>query len=302
MTKIDFTGRVAIITGAGGGLGKTYSLELARRGCLVVVNDPGGLRDGTGSDATHADQVVEEIRALGGQAVASYDGVQSKTGGEAIVATALDHYGKVDILIHNAGIIRDRSFAKMTEDEWKSVIDVHLNGAYYVAYPAWQVMRENHYGRVVLTTSVSGLFGNFGQANYAAAKMGLVGLMNVLVIEGFKYGINVNCLSPTALTRMTEDLDRTGAPDVSRDPAHVTPATIYLASEACQESGAIIHAGHGFFGRIQMAHNPGIFLSKTPVSPEDFAKHWEEIKAMDQMHTQASSPAYMSHIYKKTES
>lgn len=299
MGRIDFKGRVAIVTGAGGGLGKTYALELARRGCSVVVNDPGVARDGTGGGSAMADQVVEEIRSFGGQAVASYEGVQSKAGGEAIVASALDRFGRLDILIHNAGIIRDRSFAKMSEEEWRGVIDVHLNGAFYVAQPAWRAMRENRYGRIVLTTSVSGLFGNFGQANYAAAKMGLVGLMHVLAIEGSKYGIHANGISPTALTRMTEDLMREGAPPVSRDPEHVTPAVLYLVSEDCQESGIIIHAGHGFFGRIGVSYDSGIFLGERPVSPERVADHWQEIVRFRPLQAQPSSAGYLAHVYEK---
>ena len=297
MAKIDFRDRVAIVTGAGGGLGKTYALELARRGCRVVVNDPGVTRDGHGPSQAPADGVVAEIQALGGEAVANHDGVETRGGGESIVAAALDHFGRLDIVIHNAGILRDRTFAKMTEEDWISVMNVHLNGAYYVLHPAWQVMRDHQYGRLLVTTSVSGLFGNFGQANYGAAKMGLVGLMNVLAIEGAKYHIKVNGLSPTAMTRMTEDLDRSKAPSVSRDPAHVTPAALYLVSEACQESGAIIHAGHGFYGRLQVAHNQGIFLGKDPVTVETLAARWNEITDLETLKTQEASSGYLAHVY-----
>jgi len=266
MTNINFKNRVAVITGAGGGIGKTYALELARRGCKVLVNDLGGARDGSGESRRMADEVVAEIIGEGGEAIANYDGVHTKGGGAAIVQMALDRYEKIDILIHNAGILRDRSFVKMSEEEWKMVLDVHLSGAFYVCQPAMQAMRENHYGRIILTTSVSGLFGNFGQTNYAAAKMGQVGLMHSLMLEGMKYGILVNAISPAALTRMTEDLDPSTVPNVTNDPEHVTPAVTYLASENCKESGMIIHASNGFFGRIQVAFNEGTFLGEKPIS------------------------------------
>ncbi len=290
MNVISFKDRVAVITGSGGGLGETYALELARRGCKVVVNDLGGARDGSGDGNAMADIVVEKIRAEGGEAVASYDGVHTKEGGENIIQTALDTYGKLDILIHNAGILRDRSFAKMTEDEWRAVMEVHLNGAYYVTHPAFTVMKENNYGRILLTTSSSGLFGNFGQSNYSAAKMGQVGLMHVLTIEGAKYNIKVNAISPGAFTRMTEDLSREGLPDVSRNPEHVTPAVVYMVSEDCQESNTIIHASYGFFGRVQIAYNPGIFLGKTPVSVETFAQNWGEITDENHLKIQNKTP------------
>lgn len=290
MDKITFENRVAAVTGAGGGLGGTYALELARRGCKIIVNDLGGARDGSGAGQTAADRVVQKIRAGGGEATASYDGVHSEEGGEAIVECALKTYGKLDILIHNAGIIRDRSFAKMTADEWRSVLDVHLNGAYNVANPAFKAMKEKRYGRILFTTSTSGLFGNFGQANYGAAKMGQAGLMNVLAIEGAKYGILANAVSPLAMTRMTEDLPRSGQPEISRDPEHVTPAAVYLVSENCDVSGTIIHASFGFFGRIHVAYNDGVFLGQTPVSVEKFAENWREITDMESPRIQGEKP------------
>lgn len=299
MKNIDFANRVVVVTGAGGGLGKTYALELARRGCKVVVNDLGCARDGSGSSQSMAEQVVQEIKKKGGEAIANCDGVNTAAGGKAIVDAALKAYGKLDILIHNAGILRDRSYKKMTEEEWRAVINVHLDGAFYVSKPAMDVMRENNYGRIIFTTSVSGLFGNFGQANYGASKMGQVGLMNVLAIEGAKYGIKVNAISPVALTRMTEDLDRSGAPDVSRDPEHVTPAVIYLASEACETTATIIQAGHGFFGRIQTAYNPGVFLGKKPVTAEEFAENWKKISEMSELQIQTAEKWYLAHVYEK---
>ncbi|MDP6837133.1 MAG: SDR family NAD(P)-dependent oxidoreductase [Candidatus Marinimicrobia bacterium] len=301
MSRIMFEDRVAVVTGAGGGLGETYALELARRGCRVVVNDLGSARDGTGGGRTMADEVVDRIREEGGEATANYDGVHTKEGGEGIIQAALNEYGKIDILIHNAGILRDRSFAKMEENEWRSVIEVHLNGAYYVTRPAFRVMKERKYGRILLTTSTSGLFGNFGQANYAAAKMGQIGLMHVLAIEGAKYGIKVNAISPGAMTRMTEDLDRTDLPEVSRDPEHITAAAIYLVSKSCSQTNSIIHASYGFFGRVQVAYNPGIFLGEEPASVEKFAEHWDDIAGVENMKVQGETPYLLTVLKKASE-
>ena len=204
---IRFDGRVAIVTGAGAGLGRAYALELAKRGAKVVVNDLGGPRDGSGAgSASAADKVVEEIRTAGGEAVASYDSVSTPDGGEAIVNKAIDTYGRLDILINNAGILRDKTLAKMEPDDWSVVLSVHLDGAYNVSRPAFLKMRENGYGRIVLTSSASGLYGNFGQTNYSAAKLALVGFMNTLKIEGEKHDIKVNTIAPTARTRLTEDV------------------------------------------------------------------------------------------------
>ena len=300
MSEINFFGRVAVITGAGGGLGKTYALELARRGCAVVINDLGGDRHGTGTGSSMADGVVREIKDFQGEAIANYDSVSTTEGGEAIVQSALEKYGKLDILIHNAGILRDRSFANMTPEEWHCVMDVHLHGAYNVTKPAWRNMRENQYGRIVFTTSVSGLFGNFGQANYAAAKTGQVGLMHVLALEGQKYGIKVNTISPAALTRMTEDLIRPNdRPSVDERPEHITPATLYLASEQCEVTSYIIHAGNGFYGRIQVGYNSGISIGKHPLTVEQFAEQWEAITDMSAMQPQTPHERYMQYVLKK---
>jgi len=203
---ITFDGRVAVITGAGGGLGKTYALELARRGARVVVNDLGGSVDGTGASVSAADVVVDEIRSAGGEAVPNYDSVSTEEGGAGIIGTAVDEFGGVDILVNNAGILRDKSFANMETAEIEAVLEVHLRGAFYVSQPAFRVMKDNGYGRLVFTSSNAGLFGNFGQANYGAAKAGLVGLANVLAIEGMKYNIKSNVIAPVARTRMTADI------------------------------------------------------------------------------------------------
>jgi NAD(P)-dependent dehydrogenase (short-subunit alcohol dehydrogenase family) len=205
--EIRFDDQVAVITGAGGGLGRVYALELAKRGAKIVVNDLGGSRDGSGGgSSTPAEKVVAEIKALGGEAVANYDNVATPEGGENIIKTAVDAFGKIDILINNAGILRDKSFIKMEPDNWKAVLDVHLAGAYHVSRPAFKVMRENGFGRIIMTTSAAGLYGNFGQTNYSSAKMGLVGLMNTLKLEGKKYNIKVNTVAPIAASRLTEDI------------------------------------------------------------------------------------------------
>ena len=274
---ITFDGRVAIVTGAGGGLGKTYALELARRGARVVVNDLGGAVDGTGESSSAADLVVGEIDDAGGEAVANYHSVSSAEGGEAIVQTALDAFGTVDIVINNAGILRDKSFSKMTMAEVEAVIDVHLKGSFYVSAPAFKVMREKAYGRFVFTSSASGLFGNFGQANYGAAKAGLVGLSNVIAIEGAKYNIKSNAIAPIAKTRMTEDLLGPFADMVA--PEQVTPMVVYLCSEANEFSHEIFTVGGGRYGRVFVGTNNGWFAGTDEVpSVETLAHHIDDIR------------------------
>ena len=252
---VGFDERVAIVTGAGGGLGRQFALELARRGARVVVNDLGGALDGSGSSARAAEAVVEEIRAAGGEAVANFDSVADPASGAAIVQQALDEYGTVDVVISNAGILRDRSFANMTIEELHAVLDVHLRGGFYVAMPAFKVMKEKGYGRFVFTSSNAGILGNFGQANYGAAKMGLIGLSNVLAIEGAKYGIKANVVAPVARTRMTEEL--LGPMAEHFDPALVAPMVVYLASEACEVTHEIYSAGGGRYARFFVGLTPG---------------------------------------------
>lgn len=280
MSKIDFTGRVAIVTGAGAGLGKDYALNLAQRGAKVVVNDLGGARDGSGpGSSAAADKVVEEIKAAGGEAVPNYDNVASAEGGENIVKTAIDNYGKVDILINNAGILRDKSFAKMTEQEWDAVIAVHLKGTFNVTRPAFINMKENKYGRIVLTSSGSGMFGNFGQTNYAAAKAGMAGMVNVLKLEGAKYNIKTNLLMPSAGTRLTEDVM---PPDMFQklDVKYITPGVLYLVSEQCQESGIYLNAFAGYFSRSQVLSGPGHLFPELP-TVEQVAEKWADIMSLD---------------------
>ncbi|HOM06719.1 MAG TPA: SDR family NAD(P)-dependent oxidoreductase [Syntrophales bacterium] len=280
---IRFDGRVALVTGAGGGLGRVYALELAKRGCKVVVNDFGGARDGSGDGSTSpADGVVAEIKALGGEAVANYDNVATPEGGERMVKTALDTFGRLDILINNAGILRDKGILKMEPENWRAVIDVHLNGAYHVTRPAFAAMREQGYGRIIMTTSAAGLYGNFGQTNYSAAKMGLVGFMNSLKQEGQKYNIKVNTIAPIAASRLTQDVL---PPDLFEKlkPEFVAPIVLYLASEECKETGRIYNAGMGYYNRAAVVTGPGTVVGDgvTPPTVEDIEAAWGEISRLE---------------------
>lgn len=290
---LRFDDRVAIVTGAGGGLGRAYALELARRGARVVVNDLGGERDGSGKGSkSPADQVLAEIKDLGGVALANYDNVATAEGGENIVQTALDAFGRVDILINNAGILRDRSFLKMTPGDWQAVLDVHLNGAYFVTRPAMATMKENGYGRIVMTTSAAGLYGNFGQSNYSAAKLALIGLMNTLKLEGTKYNIHVNTVAPIAASRLTEDVL---PPDLlaRSKPEHVVPVVMALCSEACKDSGYIFNCGMGHVNRSSVLTARAVQLgdSNNPPTPERIHQNWEKINSLDgaQVHEEANS-------------
>jgi NAD(P)-dependent dehydrogenase (short-subunit alcohol dehydrogenase family) len=280
MSEVRFDDRVAIVTGAGGGLGRAHALLLASRGAKVVVNDLGGARDGTGAGSAMADKIVEEIRAAGGEATANHDGVDTMEGGESIVKTALDAYGKVDILINNAGILRDRAFHNQTEDDWDKVLAVHLRGAFCVTQPALRVMRQNSYGRIVFTTSAAGLFGNFGQTNYGSAKMGLVGLMNTLKIEGQKYSILSNTIAPLAASRLTEDI--LPPPALQKlIPELVSPIVAYLCSEECTETGSVWSAGGGYYGRVAMVEGKGVFMDPgNGVTIEQVRDNWGKIKDM----------------------
>ena len=281
--KIRFDDRVAIVTGAGAGLGEAYALELARRGARVVVNDLGGSRDGSGKGSSSpADLVVEAIKAFGGQAVANYDNVATPEGGENIVKTALEAFGRLDILINNAGILRDKSFLKMEPENWQAVMDVHLNGAYHVTRPAMAVMKENAYGRVIMTTSAAGLYGNFGQTNYSAAKMALVGLMNSLKLEGNKYNIKVNTIAPIAASRLTEDVMPPELFEKSK-PEFVVPMVMVLCAENCDASGAIFNSGMGYFNRAAIHTGPTVQFGDPdhPSTPEQIHENWDKINSMD---------------------
>jgi NAD(P)-dependent dehydrogenase (short-subunit alcohol dehydrogenase family) len=276
MSEIRFDDRVAVITGAGGGLGRTYAVEFAKRGAKVVVNDLGGASDGTGGGSSMADQVVKEIEEAGGTAVANYDSVSTPDGGEAIVQTALDNYGQVDIVVNNAGILRDKSFVKLSPEELEIVIDVHLKGAFYVSQPAFRAMKERSYGRFIHTSSGAGIFGNFGQSNYGAAKMGLVGLSNVLAVEGAKYNIKSNVIAPIARTRLTEEL--LGPMAEKLQPEHVTPIVVYLCSEQNEETHCIYDVGGGRYARIFIGMAPGWTKKDGSASVEEIQANFAQIQ------------------------
>ena len=266
----DFQDKVVVVTGAGRGLGRSHALEFAKRGAKVLVNDLGGRIDGTGlSNTAHA--VVEEIQALGGTAIANTASVADEKDAQSIIDDALAHFGTVDILVNNAGILRDKTFSKMTVENFKAVLEVHLMGAVYVTRAAWPVMVDNRWGRVVLTSSGSGIFGNFGQSNYASAKMSLIGLMNVLALEGEQKGIRVNTLAPGAITRMTKDLSNPR----SGQPEQVSPAVLYLCSENAPQ-GVILQAVAGRFSTIKINATEAIDLGVN-VTYEDFVAHLEEL-------------------------
>ncbi len=272
--QLGYDGKVVIITGAGGGLGRQHALLMASRGALVVINDLGGAVDGSGSDKGAAEHVVDEIKSLGGEAVADTNSVATPEGGQAIVQTALDAYGKVDVLINNAGILRDKSFHNMTPELLNPVLDVHLKGAFYVTQPAWVVMRDQGYGRIVSTSSAAGVFGNFGQTNYGAAKMGLVGFTRVLAVEGAKYNIKANAIAPLALTRMTENL-MGGAFGEKLSPGLVSPLVAYLAHEDCPVSGQLFSVGGGRVAHVFIGETNGYF--NPDLQMEDVRDNWDTI-------------------------
>jgi NAD(P)-dependent dehydrogenase (short-subunit alcohol dehydrogenase family) len=271
---IRFDGQVAIVTGAGGGLGREHALALAARGAKVVVNDLGGARDGSGGSATAAEAVVAEIVAAGGEAMANAASVTDFAAVQAMVAAAMAKWGRVDLLVNNAGVLRDRTFAKMEIEDFRFVVEVHLMGAVNCTKAVWEIMRSQNYGRIVMTTSSSGLYGNFGQSNYGAAKMALVGLMQTLSIEGAKNDIRVNCLAPTAHTRMTEDLGA-ALPLEALGPELVTPGLLYLLSRDAP-SRCILAAGAGGFERAYVTLTEGVHLSGED-APEQVAAQFDAI-------------------------
>lgn len=275
--ELGFDGKVAIVSGAGGGLGRQHALLLASRGALVVVNDLGGALDGSGSDVGAAQKVVNEVKSLGGEAVADTNSVATPEGGAAIVKTAVDNFGRVDIVINNAGILRDKSFHNMSPEVMNPVFDVHLKGAFHVTQPAFVLMREQGYGRIISTSSAAGIFGNFGQTNYGAAKMGLVGFTRVLAVEGAKYNIKANAIAPLALTRMTEAMF--GNIGEKLAPDFIAPVVAYLAHEECPVSGEVYSVGGGRAARIFIAETQGYFNAK--LSIEDVRDNFEKIRDED---------------------
>ncbi|TKD50631.1 SDR family NAD(P)-dependent oxidoreductase [Sphingomonas baiyangensis] len=271
---IRFDGRTAIVTGAGGGLGRAYALELARRGANVVVNDLGGARDGAGTSDT-AQRVVHEIVAEGGSAIANGGSVTDAAAMEAMVAEARERFGRVDILINNAGVLRDKSFAKMSHEDFAFVVQVHLIGSAICTSAVWEAMRDQRYGRILMTASSTGLYGNFGQANYGAAKLGLAGLARTLHLEGAKYNVRVNTIAPTAGTRMTEDIFPEAAYALFT-PESVAPAALYLVSEDAP-SNVIVGAGAGVFQATNITLTDGVRLTGDDLSPEGVAANWAAI-------------------------
>ncbi|UYN95793.1 MAG: SDR family oxidoreductase [Enhydrobacter sp.] len=273
---IRFDNRVAIVTGAGNGLGRAHALLLASRGARVVVNDPGGAVDGKGGDHAAADKVVAEIKAAGGQAVPNYASVADPKSAASIVETAVGAFGTVDIVVNNAGVLRDKTFHNMTIEDFDFVVKVHFLGTAYVTHAAWPILRAKAYGRVVVTSSNSGIYGNFGQANYAGAKLAVVGFMNALRLEGQKYNIMVNALAPVAGTRMTESLM---PPEVVEKlkPEYVSPMVAWLCSEQCQRTGEIWSAGAGYFARIEYREASGVRIAGRAPTLEDVEANIEKI-------------------------
>lgn len=279
--EIRFDDRVAVITGAGGGLGRAHALLLASRGAKVVVNDLGGSMDGVGGDATPAQKVCDEIKAAGGEAVPNYDSVSEWDSAQNIIKTAIDTWGKVDILINNAGILRDKSIMKMEILDWDLIMAVHLSGTFFCSKAAFPHMREAGYGRILSTSSAAGIYGNFGQTNYGAAKMGIAGMMLSLKLEGAKYNIKANTLVPVAGTRLTATVMPPQVVEMLK-PEFVSPIAAYAVSEACQDSGQIFVAGAGYFSRAAIVEGPGVFFDDAAaVTPDDIAAKWADIVKLE---------------------
>jgi NAD(P)-dependent dehydrogenase (short-subunit alcohol dehydrogenase family) len=295
MTELRYDGRVAVVTGAGHGLGRQHALELAARGAKVVVNDLGGDVHGGGASSGPAQGVVEEITKAGGTAVANPDNVATPDGAQAIVQTALDAFGQVDIVINNAGILRDKSLKNMAPEDFDSVIAVHLRGSFLVSRAAWPHLRERGYGRIVNTSSPAGLFGNFGQANYSSAKMGLIGLAKTLAAEGAKYNIKANAIAPVAATRMTEDIIPAEVAAVF-SVEFVTPLVTWLVHESCDSTGEVYTVGGGRIARILVAEGPG-WVKKDGLTAEDVRDNWQQITAESPIVVPKDAGAQMAAVF-----
>ena len=272
--------RVALVTGAGRGVGRSIAMDLARHGAKVIINDLGGALDGQGDDISVAESVVREIEAAGGVAAANTGDVTSSDDAYGMVKQAIDTWGRLDIVVSNAGILRDRALHNLPEEDWAKVLAVHLTGGYNLLHHAWPAFRQQHYGRVILTTSNSGFLGNFGQSNYGSAKAGLIGLMNVAKLEGEKYNVMVNCLNPGAATRMTVSVgSMTPEREAAMSPDLVAPAVTYLASDSCTTSGMIITSASGSFGRAAIVQNQRVAIPNA--TADDVEAHWDEITTLD---------------------
>lgn len=286
---IKFHDKVVIVTGAGGGLGKSHALEFARRGAKVVVNDLGGSVDGSGGASDAANAVVEEIKAEGGEAIANGASVADQSGVQNMIDEVMSKWGRIDVLVNNAGILRDKSFHKISLEEFNAVMDVHFQGSVYTSHAVYPIMREQNFGRIIFTTSSGGLSGNFGQANYGAAKMAMIGLMNCLKIEGQKYNVHSSAVAPVALSRMTENLFPEGIGERFL-PEYVTPAVIYLASDDAP-NGAIIGAGAGVFTQFRIFETMGLALGTgDDMTPENIAAGWSSVADMDDARELFSGP------------
>ena len=286
---IKFDDKVVIVTGAGGGLGKSHALEFARRGAKVVVNDLGGSVDGSGGASDAANAVVEEIKAEGGEAIANGASVADQSGVQNMIDEVMSKWGRIDVLVNNAGILRDKSFHKISLEEFNAVMDVHFQGSVYTSHAVYPIMREQNFGRIIFTTSSGGLSGNFGQANYGATKMAMIGLMNCLKIEGQKYNVHSSAVAPVALSRMTENLFPEGIGERFL-PEYVTPAVIYLASDDAP-NGAIIGAGAGVFTQFRIFETMGLALGTgDDMTPENIAAGWSSVADMDDARELFSGP------------
>ena len=295
---IRYDNRVAVVTGAGSGLGRSHALFLASRGAKVVVNDLGGAVDGSGASTSAGEKVVAEIIAAGGEAVANADSVATPEGAASIIQCAIDNYGQVDILINNAGNLRDKSFAKLQPEDFDAVVDVHLSGSAYCTLAAWPHMKDAGYGRIVMTTSSAGLFGNFGQGNYAAAKMGVYGLMNALKHEGRKFNININTLAPMALTRMTEDIMSDKIKPLVK-PEFVTPIVAWFCAEENTTSGDVVEAGAGYYAKVQIVEGAGVVLGGGEIpTPELIQGNYDKITDMSEAAPFDSANDIMRHVFR----
>ena len=295
---ISYKDKVVIVTGSGGGLGRCHAMQFAQRGAKVVVNDLGGAVDGSGGSSEAADKVVQEIKDIGGEAISNGSSVTDKAGVQKLVEDTMAAYGRIDVLVNNAGVLRDKSFAKVTLDDFEFVVDVHMMGSVYCTKAVWPIMVEQKYGRIVMTSSSSGIFGNFGQSNYGSAKMGVVGLMNTLRIEGQKNNIKVNSLVPVAATRMTENLGMPDAVFDSLKPESVSPAVIFMSSEDAPD-GVMISAGAGVFAMAEIVHSEGIALKGDDLNADMLAEKWSEASDMTNGKALRSGAEHTAHIFKK---